>query len=165
MTDGLVYNPAKEDSLRLVAVDVENYAAVLRLKVAEAQRNFVASNAVSLVQGHYHEGAWFRAVYAGEDAVGFVMLHDPRSGKLGDFDTQGALFIWRLMIAEDHQGKGYGRGVLEILKRVARDNGFAALGLSYVEAEGGPGPFYARLGFRKTGRMIEDEVEARLDLG
>jgi len=36
--------------------------------------------------------------------------------------------------------------------------------LSYVPAEGGPGPFYASLGYRDTGRVHDGEVEAVLEL-
>jgi len=173
----LDYRPAEGDSLRLVEITVENYLPILRLKVSEEQRQFVANNAVSLVQGHYHDTAWFRAIYEGEKPVGFVMLHDPRYEPAeaadeqpdSDFDPAGkvaedSLFIWRLMIGDSHQGRGLGRRVIAILADLARSNGFSRLCLSYVEGEGGPGPFYEACGFLRSSRLIEDEIEACLEL-
>lgn len=178
MKSELDYSPTEGDSLRLVEITVDNYLEVLRLKVTEDQRTFVASNAVSLVQGHYHDTAWFRAIYEGEQPVGFVMLHDPRCEPAevsdekpdSDFDPAGkvaddSLFIWRLMIGDGHQGRGLGRRVIAILTDLARRNGFSRLCLSFVEGEGGPGPFYEACGFQRSGRLIDDEIEACLDLG
>ena len=48
---------------------------VLKLKVTEAQNQFVAPNTVSIAQAHFYpEKAWFRAIYADETAVGFLMI-------------------------------------------------------------------------------------------
>lgn len=166
--DEIVYTPAPGDDLKLVVIDRDNYAPVLKLKVAEWQRGFVSSNAYSVAQGHYQREAWFRAVYLKGEPVGFVMLYDPRrataaAGTEPELPTDG-LFVWRLMIDADHQRKGLGRRLVETLAALSRANGFSRLYLSYVEAEGGPGPFYARCGFVETGRIVDGETEARLDL-
>ena len=176
MTEEIVYTPAKGDGLRLVEIDLDNHLEILRLKVADGQGKFVASNAVSMVQGHYHDTAWFRAVYLEKEPVGFVMLYDPRketantAPERDGFNPEGkvpddGLFIWRLMVDRTHQGKGIGRRLIALLAELAKANGFRRLLLSYVEAEGGPGAFYANCGFEKTGRLIDGEVEACLGLG
>ena len=36
----------------------------------------MANNAVSLAQAHFTPEAWYRAIYAGETPVGFMMLDD-----------------------------------------------------------------------------------------
>jgi len=164
VTDEISYVPAEGESLRLVAVTADNYLTVLRLEVTEDQRRFVDSNAVSLVQGHYHDSAWFRAVYEGDSAIGFLMLHDPRRDPEADPSERSRLFVWRLMIDRAHQGRGLGRRVIRILTDVARNNGFTHLCVDFVEAEGGPGPFYEACGFVRSGRVIDGEVEACLDL-
>jgi diamine N-acetyltransferase len=55
------------------------------------------------------EKVWPRLVYDGDQLVGFVMAaFDP--------DNERDLwhsFRWRLSIAADHQGRGYGRFALE----------------------------------------------------
>jgi len=57
-------------------VTADNLGVVLALEVLEEQQNFVASNARSIAQAHFHQEAWFRAIYADEVPVGFLMLHD-----------------------------------------------------------------------------------------
>ena len=44
--------------------------------LSEQQQKMVAPNARSIAQAHFSDKAWFRAVYAGEAPVGFIMLHD-----------------------------------------------------------------------------------------
>lgn len=52
----------------------DNLTEVLRLKVRPEQEKCVASNAYSLAQAHFYpEEAWFRAIYADETPVGFMM--------------------------------------------------------------------------------------------
>ena len=65
----------------------------------------MAPNSVSIAQAYFEPKAWFRAVYADEEPVGFVMVHeDP---------DEPEYFLWRLMIDEEHQGNGFGRRVLD----------------------------------------------------
>ena len=165
MTDEILYVPAEGEGLRLVEITADNYLTVLRLEVTENQRQFVDSNAVSLVQGHYHDSAWFRAVYEDDRAVGFLMLHDPRRDPEADPSERSRLFVWRLMIDRAHQRRGLGRRIIQILADVARSNRFTHLCVDFVEAEGGPGPFYEGCGFVRSGRIIDGEVEACLELG
>jgi diamine N-acetyltransferase len=62
-----------EVTLREITKD--NWRDLLRLKVAPSQEQFVASNAMSIAEAHFNpEVAWFRAIYAGDVPVGFLML-------------------------------------------------------------------------------------------
>ena len=92
-------------SLRPVTKD--NLRDILRLKVTEAQEHFVADNAVSLAQAHFSPEAWYRAIYAGETPVGFMMLHDD--------PAKPKYFLWRLMIDSRYQRFGYGRQAMALL--------------------------------------------------
>jgi len=125
--------------------------------LSEPQRRMVAPNAVSIAQAHFSGHAWFRAVYADEVPVGFVMLwDDPEKAEYG---------LWRLMIAGPHQRKGYGRRALEqVIEHVRRRPGATELKASYVPVEGGPEGFYRTLGFEPTGEVDEGEVVVRLAL-
>ena len=42
--------------------------------MSEHQKQFVAPNAVSIAQAYFSKEAWFRAIYADDTAIGFVML-------------------------------------------------------------------------------------------
>lgn len=142
-------------TLREVVKD--NVGAVLELKVAEAQRCFVADNAGSLAQAYAYPEAWPRAIYAGDEPVGFVML---------SVDAEKAdYWVWRLMVGAEHQGKGYGRGAMELVVEHARALPDATeLKLSFVPVEGNPSPFYESLGFELTGEEEEGEKVMRLAL-
>ena len=121
------------------------------------QRKMVAPNAVSIAQAHFSDKAWFRAIYADETPVGFIMLSD-------DADTP-EYFLWRLMIATPYQGRGYGRKAVERLIAYVRTRpGAKELLVSCGEGEGSPEGFYRSLGFERTGEMEEDEVVLRLGL-
>ncbi len=89
--------PTHASIISLREVTRENLQAVLNLEVTEAQNKFVAPNTVSSAQAYFYpEQAWFRAIYADEIPIGFMILSDnPRKPEY---------FLWRLMIAAEYQG-------------------------------------------------------------
>jgi diamine N-acetyltransferase len=143
-------------SLREITRDTVD--VILNLAVHRDQERFVANNAKSIAQAHFTPNAWFRAVYADETPVGFVMLYI-------DVPTD-EYYIWRFMIDVRHQGKGYGEQAMKLLVRHIQDTYPAAkaVTLSYVPAEGSPEHFYKKFGFENTGEVDEGENIMRLDL-
>lgn len=138
-------------------ITAETVRAICRLDTRPDQRAYVAPNSFSIAQAHFEPRAWFRAIYADETPVGFVMLID-------DPDTP-EYFLWRFMIDADHQGKGYGRRALDLVVDYVRGRpGARELRSSYVRGAGGPQGFYRRYGFVETGELEEAEVVIRLDL-
>jgi diamine N-acetyltransferase len=146
---------AAEVTLREVTRDTVR--AVCRLQVGPGQDRFVAPNAVSIAEAYFEPKAWFRAIYAGEEPVGFVMLYD---------DPEKAEYhLWRFMVAATHQGKGHGRRALELVVDHLRSRpGARELLASYVPGEGGPKGFYQLFGFTDTGEIDDGEVVCRLPL-
>lgn len=157
---------------RLTAVDVtlrkitdENREAVLALRVAPGQEQFVSSvrDALDEAAEHPHAKAWYRAVYADHEPVGFVMVSwnaEPRPPEM-----IGPWLLWKLLIDERHQGHGYGSQAVRQVVELVRAEGATELLTSYVPEDGGPAGFYARLGFVPTGELDGDgEVIARLVL-
>lgn len=138
-------------AVTLREVTKQNLREILRLKVGDSQERFVASNAVSIAQAHFDpDVAWFRAIYDNDQPVGFVMIDDnpaiPR------------YTLWRFMIDHRFQRKGLGRAAIEaVLAHVRGRPGASELYTSCVDAAGGPGPFYERLGFAYTGETDEGE--------
>jgi diamine N-acetyltransferase len=139
-----------EPDVTLREITAETVRAICALEVHPDQRGFVAPNAVSIAQAHFEPKAWFRAVYAGDEPVGFVMLHQ-------DTDKP-EYYLWRFMIAAEHQGKGYGRRGLDLVVEHVRGlPGAVELFSSFVPGERGPRDFYLRYGFEETGEMEGDE--------
>lgn len=135
----------------------ETVRAICDLEVAPEQRGYVAPNAVSIAQAYFEPKAWFRAVYAGETPVGFVML---------ELDTAAKeYFLWRFMIAAEHQRRGYGRQALDlVVDHVRRLPGATKLVSSFVPGEHGPRGFYLGYGFVETGEVHGGERVIELAL-
>jgi diamine N-acetyltransferase len=144
----IVMTTDKTVSLREITEDT--LRPILKMEVAAGQKQYVAPNAVSIAQAHFSKYAWFRAIYAGDDAVGFAML---------SIDTEKSeYYLWRFMIGEEFQGNGYGYRAMELVIDFARTLPNAEeFSLSYVRGPGDPSGFYAKLGFVDTGEMIEGE--------
>ncbi len=144
-----------EVSLR--EITSETVRAICKLEVRPEQSSYVADNAFSIAQAHFAPTAWFRAVYAGDSPVGFVMLDENLEKE--------EYYLWRFMIAGEHQRKGYGKDALDLVVEHVRGlPGARELISSYVPGDGGPRDFYLRYGFVETGEVDEDEHVIRLEL-
>lgn len=141
------------------SIDKKNFYSLLKMDPGDGGK-FVASNAVSLAEAwlYYesHDTHPF-AVYHGEELVGFMMVHE---------DLQkGVLDLWRLAIAKEHQGKGYGSAALRTLIPLARESGkYICIAIGYMEGNDRARHIYEKLGFRPTGLVEDGEIIMRLDL-
>lgn len=158
--------PPRDAPLEFVEVTAANYRDAFRLKVRPDQERFVATNAVSIAQAHFHPEAWYRLIHAGGIPVGFVMLEDwtalPDAAP-DDWKADPYVGLWRFMIDQRYQRLGYGARALAQLVDHARGRpGARCMILSFVESEGSPEPFYRRLGFERTGEVVEGEHVMRL---
>jgi diamine N-acetyltransferase len=153
--------PEAEVSLREVTAETVRQICRLSDTLSEAQKRMVAPNAVSIAQAHYQKHAWFRAVYAGDTPVGFIMTYE---GPDEDAPEKMEYFLWRFMIAGPHQGMGYGQRAIELLVERLKAQGALVLGTSCGQGEGSPEGFYRSLGFERDGEMHGDEVGLRLEL-
>ena len=146
-----------EVEVTLREVDDDNVRAVIDLSVSPDQTDFVAPNVTSLAQAFATTKVWVRAVYAGDEPVGFVMLSDD--------DEKPRYYVWRFMIDHGHQGSGYGTVAMGLVHDYVRTRpGGDRIYLSYVPAEGGPEGFYKGLGYVDTGVVHGGEVEAVFEL-
>ena len=130
--------------------------------LSPTQRKMVADNVRSIAQAHFSESAWFRAIYADDTPIGFIMTHTGSDYEDG-IDCPG-VFLWRFMIAGPYQGKGYGRRALEKLIAHLKAMGIPVFYTSCGQGEGSPEGFYRRLGFTPTGGMYDEEIELVLDV-
>jgi diamine N-acetyltransferase len=145
-------------AVRLEPISEANVKAVFELQVAPEQQGFVAPNPWSLAQALAEAAiAWPRAIVAGHEVVGFLMLEvDPDEPRGRPF------WLWRLMIGAAQQRQGYGTAAVASALDEVRARGGTELYTSWVPGEGGPEPFYRRLGFLPTGEIDDGEVVARL---
>ena len=148
-------------TLREITPDTSN--AILALSVADSQRHLVASNERSIAQAHFEESAWFRAIHADEEPVGFVMLHDETLR--AEPREEGYLVLWRMMIDQRYQGMGFGWKAMQLVIAHARTrSGVTRLQTSWRQEEGNAGDFYRKLGFVPTKVDEDGEQWAALEL-
>ena len=83
-------------NVTLREITSETVVAVVKLAVNPDQKGFVATNAVSLSQALFSDEAWYRAVYADDQLVGFVMLSDETLKAAPPAEPN--IGLWRLMI-------------------------------------------------------------------
>ena len=144
--------------IKLIPVNDDNRNAVLALSVRDDQP-FVAPNDVSLQQAAEtnaeHPGvARPFAICADGKPVGFCMFAFAPE----DDDPADRYWLWRFMIDQKEQDKGYGQAALQEIIRYFRENGADRLYLS-TEPENEKGlHIYHKAGFRETGTISEDEA-------
>lgn len=143
-------------TIELRAITRKNFYHVIRLKVHDAQKMFVAPNAVSIAEAQFYEGWEPLAIYHADELVGFVMWGSD------DRPIPPEYWIIRLMIDKAHQGQGYGRAATQaVMRRIIARTGCDAIFLSFEPENAGARQLYANLGFVDTGRVEEGEIVYR----
>ena len=141
--------------INLRDITKKNLFSIIDLNVSEDQKDQVASNSVSIAQAHYSKSAWFKGIFNNDIAVGFVMLDLIKE--------ENKCFLWRFMIDEKHQGKGYGKLALnQVIDWVRSLEAFEEIRTSYVPTKNGADGFYEKFGFIETGKL-EDSNEIGME--
>ena len=158
------YEAAPEGAgpVTLREITADTVRKVLWLSVGPGQERFVAPNAVSLAQALFSPEAWYRAVYRGEELVGFVMVSDEKNKQPPKEKPE--IGLWRLMVDQRYQGQGIGKEIVKLVAQHARLRGYDKLFTSYVAGPDGPEKFYLGAGFVPTGEVDHGETVAALAL-
>ena len=135
--------------INLREITSKNLKSIIDLNVKEDQKDYVASNSVSIAQGHYSKSAWFKGIFNDDRPVGFVMLD-----LIGE---ENKCFLWRFMIDRKYQGKGFGKIALtQVIDFVRSLNLYTYIATSYVPAENGAGGFYKNFGFIESEEITKE---------
>lgn len=145
--------------IRFKCITEENFDSIIQMKRPENER-FVASNSVSLAQAWLYrddDDVFPFAIYKEEQVVGFMMLEED--------DEAPDLILWRMMVAPDQEGKGYGSEAVRLLIRLARESGkYEGINLICHPENHAARHIYDKLGFVPTGKILYGDVELRLVL-
>jgi len=158
-------DPLGDGHLVLRPLTEKNRPALEALRVATAQRAFVSSVTDSLAEAERYADAnpLVFGLYDRETPVGFVMIAD----EVDDPDYI-AHYLWKLLIDERFQRRGFGTAALDLVAAYFRSKGVPTMWTSAGEGEGSPIPFYERYGFVRDGVHEDDdgsrEIMLRLDL-
>ena len=110
----------KNEAIRLEKVNDDNFIDLMDLEVAESQKDYVASNTVSMAQAYatVASGRFVQCfgIYDGDTAVGFAMIGHRSEEYEGMAEVyRHSSYLWRFMIDQRYQGKGLGRDALKLL--------------------------------------------------
>ena len=166
--------------LKKISILDDNMPECIALSVHPQQKNFVASNAISLAEAYRENKEYAEtgtsgiatpyAAYENGKMVGFAMYgYFPPAY---DDDEEGGAYckehhhyyFWRLLVDKNHQGRGIGR---EIVRQVMAEIKTKPLGeaeycyVSYEPENIASKTTFASYGFEEDGRVIGGEVVAR----
>jgi len=160
--------------IELKEITWDNFDAVIKLKVAESQKDFVANNMYSLAQAYCSLKEdecpdTVLAIVNGEEVVGFLMYEycSPESDRDDDdyFQASPYYHLFRYMIGEQYQGKGYGKVAMERLidhMKTSPQGPADAIFICYCPPNVVAKKFYESFGFEDTGQVVDGEYITRL---
>lgn len=96
--------------LHIKRVTEQNRAAILALTVAKSQEGFIETTAQCLEEAREESRFVPVGLYIDHQLIGFSMY-----GKFMEGETQVRVWLDRLMVDKDYQGRGYGRAFLQKL--------------------------------------------------
>ena len=159
--------------VRLETINGKNVWDALRLSVKEDQRTFVASNDVSIIEAYTaitaNGYAFPFGIYDDEQLVGFLMIGFDKDDYWDDAPdiANGNYNLWRLMIDQKFQHRGYGKRAVELALEFVRTFPCGKADycwLSYEPENVVAKELYASFGFAETGEKDGEELIAALKL-
>ncbi len=138
-----------------------NREAVEALAVTPDQGRFVSGVRESILEAAQEPDAQalYWGIYDDETPVGFVMIAD----EVGSPDYI-AHFLWKLLIDERYQRRGFGTATLDLIVEYFRSRAVREMWTSAGQGEGSPVTFYERYGFERTGDLHSNETLLRLEI-
>ena len=159
--------------LHLEKVNGKNIWEITKLQVSESQKGFVAANDVSIVEAYTtitaNGFAFPFGIYDGEIPVGFIMIGydvDDYWDNPPDI-ARGNYNLWRLMIDQKYQKKGFGREAIALGLNFIKSfpcGKAKYCWLSYEPENKVACKLYHSFGFTETGDMDGNEIIAILEL-
>lgn len=141
--------------IHLRKITEENFIDAFHLKLAPGQERFVSHPIRSLAQAYvYREQCQPFGIYKDDTMVGYVMV-------IYDYDIP-EYDIWHMMIAQSHQGRGYGKSALDCVLAYIKTKPFGAsdrVTLTCNKDNIQALNLYKSRGFAETGAVDGDEIE------
>ena len=156
------------DQIHLEKITKRNAEKLIALKVKKEQKEFVASNALSLAHAYValsnNQAVYPFAIYLGDKPIGFIMVGFD-AHFLSDEDPdilKKQYFVWRFMIDKRYQGKGYGKQAFKLAIDFIKTfpSGPSDLcWVSYEPANEAAKKLYASCGFKEAPEFYKEGEE------
>lgn len=148
-------------SIYLKDIDENNLLKCVLLSTNKDGKNyvfeeFVASNAFSIAQSKVQRGWTVKAIYNNDLMIGFTMY-----GYCYEYDFYE---ICRFMIDHRYQGKGYGKlALIKIIEEMKKQEDCKDIYISFDPRNNKARSLYESLGFKDTGKTLEEELLFKLE--
>ena len=147
--------------IELCDLSEENLQQCFNLKVADGQKQYIASNKGSWQTANENKTVTRPfALCCDGKVVGFTMFAFDENYA----DPNDRYWLWRFMIDESLQGKGYGTAALQVIIQYFKDHGANNIRLSTKDTNLHALSVYHKAGFKETGEMNGEEIVLQLDL-
>ena len=145
------------EPISIKPITESNWEEAANLRILPEQADFLMPNVFSIAESKFHPELVPCAIYAGTTMVGFLMYcRDPRDDQY---------WLYRFMIDEGYQGRGYGKAALRQLIDIIRALPNAPeLNVGYDLENHVAAKLYKSAGFIEGGLAPWGERTAKLDL-
>lgn len=143
-------------SLREVTKD--NWLDVIHLAISKEQEAYVALNSESIAESHFYEHYVNRAIYRGEEVVGFLQYYQEI-----DEGLPNEYYIAQFMVDLTLQGQGIGTKATElVIDEIKKLPECKVISILYMPGHHAMRNFYSRFGFKVTEEDEKDGVVMEL---
>lgn len=148
-------------NVELTPITDDNKAACTALKVSSEQAKYISRNTDSLKEAEQvPKVARPFLICADGEPVGFTMFAFDEDND----DPHDRCWLWRFMIDERFQGKGYGKAALSVIIDYFTANNADEITLSTKPDNTAALSLYRKIGFRENGDMNDGEIVLMLYL-
>ncbi len=148
-------------------ITFDNLSEIIRLQVCDGQQGFVSSNAKSICEAYIAVSNSSVAkpfgIYNGNEAVGFIMFGYGRLDEEDPAIADNNYCLWKLMIDEKHQRKGYGMMAMRLAEKYMKESFLGKANYCWVsyEAENVVAKeLYQKCGYVENGEICGGEIVA-----
>ena len=133
---------------------------LLDVQVRDDQDDFVAPPVVTVAQARFEGGAHDFVIWDGEERVGLLaVIVVSENDNTDPTDHPDALYVWRMSVKADAQGRGHGRAAMTFAEDFARQKGRDRVQVHAVEDNAAAIGFYESLGYIRTGARSGREIQ------
>lgn len=139
-------------TVRIEELHADNWYECCKLEVAENQKEYIESNAISIAQSKFEQTLKPYAIYYEEKVVGFFMYNTVP-------EELDGYWVYRIMVDKHFQGKGIGKAATKLMiAEMEKSLNAKKIVVGYQPDNMGAHQLYASLGFIDHGDRFGKEM-------
>ncbi|WP_034849287.1 GNAT family N-acetyltransferase [Clostridium hydrogeniformans] len=148
-------------NIHFESINPNNWRSFNSLKVKENQKIFVSSNVKIMARAFaYREcNSQVHGIYEGGTPIGVLSQYDLKEG------DKLLCVLDQFMISGEHQGKGYGKKVMDLwIDSIKNEGKYELIILCYIKGNEMAKKLYLNIGFYHTEEKDEEEIIMKYNL-